>query len=386
MRKMRWSATHGGTAGCTMRLTDQSQYCGYQGGMEDRMRATDVRKRELFFGDSWFTSIKAVQGTKEEFGHEYFGALKTNHSGTPKEEIETLMDKWNPGSYLVLECEEHGMWILGYKYSHRKKGGFTYDFALQHCSNENLTLCLAVCVFLGSWNSVSSTPGKSYIAKWPDEHGNIRQRPVPRPEIVGEYFGVSNKIDTHNQLRQNELGLEQLWVTTDPWFRLVTTIVGMTVTDSYQLARYSASDDAGIKGMSIREYSLRTSYDLFHRKTTAEPFSEILLNNISSKQPQRETSNLSLTWAEAMEFHQIKPTQQRNGSGHLVRRACSMKEPGCDGRPGTKECSHEACMAIKKAGNNRFGDTFGIFICENTLCRKKHWMTVAAQSRNETNE
>lgn len=122
------------------------------------------------------------------------------------------------------------------------------------------------------------------MAKWPDEHGNIRQRLVTRPEIVGEYFGVSNNIDTHNQLRQNELGLEQLWMTQDPWFRFVTTIVGMTVTDSYQLARYSASDDAGIKGMGIRENALRTSYDFFHRKTTAEPH-----KNTSSKQPQRET-------------------------------------------------------------------------------------------------
>jgi hypothetical protein len=136
-----------------------------------------------------------------------------------------------------------------------------------HCSIAQMknSLCVsAVCVFLGSWDSGSSTPGKPYMAKWPDEHGNIRQRPVPRPEIVGEYFGVSNKIDTHNQLRQNELGLEQLWMTQDPWFGIVTTIVGMTVTDSYQLARYSASDDAGIKGMGIREYALRTSYDLFH--------------------------------------------------------------------------------------------------------------------------
>ena len=115
-----------------MRLTDQAQYCGYAGGMEDRKIAKDVGKRELYFGDSWFTSIKAVKGTKDQFGHEYFGALKTNHSGTPKEEIEKIMENWNPGSYLVLECEEHGMWIMGYKYSHRKKGELTFDFVLQH--------------------------------------------------------------------------------------------------------------------------------------------------------------------------------------------------------------------------------------------------------------
>lgn len=148
MRKMRWSKSHGGTAGCTMRLVDQSQYCGWMGEMEDRVKARETEKREIYFGDSWFTSIKAILGIWEEFGHEYFGALKTNHSGTPKEEIEKLMDKWNPGSYLVLECEEKGLWIMGYKYSHRKKSEFT--FIILHSSNENLTSHLVILQFVFS--------------------------------------------------------------------------------------------------------------------------------------------------------------------------------------------------------------------------------------------
>lgn len=250
-----------------------------------------------------------------------------------------------------------------------------------------MPLVIAVCVFLGSWDSGSSTLGKPYIAKWPDEHGNIRQRPVPRPEIVGFYFGVSNKIDTHNQLRQNVLALEQHWLTQDPWFRLDTTFVGMTITDAFVLSRYSASDDAGLKGMNIKEYALRTAYDLFHRKTTAEPFSEIMLgNNTFSKHQQHDTSNSSITVEQAMLSHAFKPTKQRDANNALVRRACSMKEPGCELRPGTKECSHEACMEIKKPGNNRFGDTFGVFVCENMLCRMKHWKTVAHQSIIETND
>lgn len=125
MRKMPWSAQYGGTAGCTLRLTNEAQYCGYKGGMEDRKMAKDVGKRESWLGDSWFTGIKAVKGTRDKFAGEYFGALKTNHSGTPKQEIEKIMEKWNPGSYIVLECKEHGLWVLGYKYSYRKKGELT---------------------------------------------------------------------------------------------------------------------------------------------------------------------------------------------------------------------------------------------------------------------
>lgn len=121
MRKKKWSASIGGTAGCTLRLTESTQYSGHE-TMDERKTAKDEGKREIYFGDSWFTSVKAAKGTKNEYGHEYFGALKTNKGGTPKDEIEKLMDKWNAGSYLVMECEEHGLWILGYKYSYKKKG------------------------------------------------------------------------------------------------------------------------------------------------------------------------------------------------------------------------------------------------------------------------
>jgi hypothetical protein len=72
---------------------------------------------------------------------------------------------------------------------------------------------IAVCVFLGTWDSGSSILGDPYIAKWPDQYGNVKQRSVPCPDIVGKYFSVANKIDTHNQIRQNELALEQLWLT-----------------------------------------------------------------------------------------------------------------------------------------------------------------------------
>lgn len=212
------------------------------------------------------------------------------------------------------------------------------------------------------------------------------QRPVPRPEIVGIYFGVSNKIDTHNQFRQHELALEQLWVTQDPWFRLDTTFVGMTVTDAFLLARYSAADDAGLKRMSIKDFALRTSYDLFRRKTTAEPFSEIILNNTSSQQQQLETSNSPLTWEQAMEFHKFDITNQRDSNGARARRACSMKAEGCKGGSGTTECQHPACIATKNARTNRYGDTFGVFVCKNIFCQKQHWINVANQSRNEANE
>jgi hypothetical protein len=228
------------------------------------------------------------------------------------------------------------------------------------------------------------TPGPPYIAKWPDEYGNIKHRKVPRPEIVGKYFGVSNKIDTHNQLRQHELALEELWSTQDCWFRLDTTFIGMTVTDAFQLARYSCSTGSGVRRMSVKDFAMRTCHDMFTRKTSREPFAENIVHaTTTTLQQQHNTLNSPMTYFDAQAAHPIKKTQQRDGSGNPTRRHCQIKEEGCETRAMSRECQHPACMATKKPGSNRHGDTFGVFICDNQRCMNKHWSNVVELSRVE---
>jgi predicted negative regulator of RcsB-dependent stress response len=45
-------------------------------------------------------------------------------------------------------------------------------------------------------------------------------------------------IDEHNKQRQNLLGLEKRWLTKNPWYRLVTTMLGMAVVDTHRYYRY----------------------------------------------------------------------------------------------------------------------------------------------------
>ena len=125
------------------------------------------------------------------------------------------MNKWPSGAYLVLECKapETGVDLvaLGYKYNSRK-----------------------VMCFILTKNAGSTAPGlKPYIAKFPDQHGNVRERRVQRPAILGEYFDSSDVIDSHNHCRQFRLALERLWLTKNPWFRLDCTFIGMTVIDTF---------------------------------------------------------------------------------------------------------------------------------------------------------
>lgn len=107
-----------------MRLIEATQYSGSKG--QEREEARRKGKREQFLGDSWFTSKRLCDFLMQELGHEYFGALKTNHSGTPKEEMERIMKDWPSGSYLVAECAELKLFIVGYKYSYKKKGKFSW--------------------------------------------------------------------------------------------------------------------------------------------------------------------------------------------------------------------------------------------------------------------
>mmetsp|Transcript_6315 Transcript_6315/g.13830 ORF Transcript_6315/g.13830 Transcript_6315/m.13830 type:complete len:115 (-) Transcript_6315:133-477(-) len=66
---------------------------------------------------------------------------------------------------------------------------------------------------------------------------------VERPTLVSQYFKDSPKVDNHNQTRQHELALEEEWQTQDCWFRLLTTLFGICVTDTKKAAEAHLLDD-----------------------------------------------------------------------------------------------------------------------------------------------
>ena len=230
-------------------------------------------------------------------------------------------------------------------------------------------------------------PGEPYIAKWPGEFCNLKSREVVRPDCVGKHFSRSNIIDVINQLRQDELRLEQLWKTKDPWFRIDTTVVGVCVIDAYMAARYQAPSSANIDKMTVQDYAMHTVKDLWTLEISKKPRSEIAA---AHQQPehvfvsdgqlgQSSCGKTPLALEDAIASHDIRTTTRRDNSGDRVRRKCLMKADGCLGQCRT-ECTHVACMAAINLSNNRFGSTSGIFICANQACKLKHWEHMVKQS------
>ena len=247
-------------------------------------------------------------------------------------------------------------------------------------TNQPVALSHSVCLFLGTWDSGSTMPGEPYIAKWPDEFGNLKRRSVLRPDCISKYFMKSNVIDVGNQLRQNELALEQHWQTMDPWFRIDTTVVGICVTDAYSAAKYQAPPSANISKMGVKNFAMHVVYDLWNRKVSKEPVSEILCGHPSNTRTSFSGQNAQLAnqstgplaFGNIVELHPIRKTVQRGKGNDLVRRKCHAKAAGCHGQCNT-ECQHPVCMDKTVGVRNRFGSTKGTFVCMNQACQMKHW-------------
>ena len=166
--------------------------------------------RTVLIGDTWFGSIKAAAVWKRNIDIVY--QIKTNYGLFPKQFIEDKLKDASGGTYIVLEdkhLEGADLVVIGYRY------------------NSKVTL-----YFVITKNAGSTRKGKLYEMKFADSHSNVHMRLVDWPSVISEFFEVSNIVDKHNQACQYKLALEKKWETRDPYFRLVTSVISVTVTDA----------------------------------------------------------------------------------------------------------------------------------------------------------
>ena len=81
-----------------------------------------------------------------------------------------------------------------------------------------------------------------YKSNFTDEYGNTTFKEILRPSVAHFLYELLPLIDNHNKDRQSLLALEDCWPTKSAWFRLVTTLVGMTVTDLHRWDRNLRSE------------------------------------------------------------------------------------------------------------------------------------------------
>ena len=249
MHKKEHTKEVGVTAACVMRGVKNTEEFEFA----DKTYLSSSQPR-LFFGDSWFGSVKAACQV-HKLGHHGCFVIKTAHSRTPKKFLEDQMKYFPGGTWIVMEgyAEKEGVPLvcIGYKYNAKK-----------------------VLVFITTKGAGSTQPGEPYLAKFADMYGNVCTREVARPEIISNYYNRSNVVDLHNQARQAELALEKKWVTQNAFFRLYTTLLGIIVIDTWK----------GIKRISRYSYSITDFADILAKEMLEQAsklqVSTDLINNV----------------------------------------------------------------------------------------------------------
>ena len=141
--------------------------------------------------------------------------IKTIHGRLPKAWLEEQMKEFPSGTWIVLEGKTYkGSNLLSIGYKYNKSNILTFVF---------------------THGAGSTEEGRPYQARFPDIFGNAHTRNAPRPKVLNTYYDDAVLVDSHNQARHIFLGLEECWVTQNPYFRIWTTFLGMCMTDLWKI-------------------------------------------------------------------------------------------------------------------------------------------------------
>jgi hypothetical protein len=182
MADKKYNASLGATAGCTLRLAEETI------GEDDENQVHGVR------GDAWFGSVKTASELAIR-GSECVLQVKQYHSLYPKEFINEALKDAPGGVGIFLEGtapNEVPLIAVGYR-----------------CSRK------MILYFIQTKNAGSTAEGLPYQMKYTDDYGNVHERQMERPDVISKFYASSNVIDCHNQLHQDLLALEEKWVTHD---------------------------------------------------------------------------------------------------------------------------------------------------------------------------
>ena len=170
-------------------------------------------------GDAWFGSIASCVEIMKRFKVHSSFIVKNNTSCFPMKVLFKLLQvrfKSRPAGHWVTmktTISDVPIYIIAYAWSQR---GVSY--VVSTCG--------------------STAPHQDkYLSHFEDDFGNVTAKEINRPSICNFLYEYLPLIDEHNKQRQNILNLERNWATKDCWFRLLTTMVGMSIVDMHRWYR-----------------------------------------------------------------------------------------------------------------------------------------------------
>ena len=181
-------------------------------------------------GDAWFGSVPCVVELKNKLGIFSTFIIKQNKQYCPLQVIHRIMrarysNGRCAGKHVVMKAKISGvdLFLLAYAWS-----------------NQRMAYIVSSC-------GTTVQHEVPYRTHFTDDFGNVTFKEIPRPSIAHFYFELCPLIDNHNKDRQGVLGLKDCWPTKNPWFRLMTTLIGMSVVDLHRWDRNKRCDGAAFE-------------------------------------------------------------------------------------------------------------------------------------------
>ena len=207
-------------------------------------------------------------------------------------------------------------------------------------------------------------------------------RPVDCPQQNLNYYRKQIAFRAATICKSNTF----IWITHDPWFRVATTLFGMTVTDCWKAYKYALPEKHPKKQIRLVEFADRMTYDLVHnRNSTARDGGGSLMLPLTIEtggasldsstsgvvSPLTQATVLSLdTVCDMHRFvDNLEIETDKNGREWPMRRKCNHMESK---RKCHKLCSHYKCR--QRSYNVNGTVKYGYFYCKDH--KIDHWMDV----------
>jgi hypothetical protein len=254
-------------------------------------------------GDAWFGSVMTAVEVMKEFDVHSTWIVKGNTAFYPMRVLHRLLIARHgnrpAGHWTTMTTTISGVHVIAMAYAWSQRG---VSYFVSTCGS----------------TEVADDP---YYTKFEDEDGTVNSKEIKRPKLAEFLFLFLPLIDEHNKQRQAILALERCWPTKDAFFRLIITLVGMTVVDMHRWHRNIKSKTAMDITFECFEDSVRNFSDLICKS---------LKPRVRLSVPNRvNTAGLGplvrITYEEGSTTREPTSKQQTNESrstGTAVVRAC----------------------------------------------------------------
>jgi Transposase IS4 len=192
-----------------------------------QVKGANVAQGGWVGGDAWFGSVMTCVELMKEFGVYSTFIVKGNTLYFPMAALHSVLSARHgnrpAGHWVTMTATIADVNVIAIAYAWSQKG---VSYFVSTCGDTEPSVL-------------------KYQSKFEDEWGNTMTREIDRPNICHFLYQYLPLIDEHNKQRQSLLQLERRWLTKDPWFRLLTTLVGMATVDMHRVYRYYEIKEMG---------------------------------------------------------------------------------------------------------------------------------------------